>query len=241
MDSQFTQHLTMLKEKFSEAPPSSQSVGEHIAALNETIQSLDKMKRSFKESQDELEASTWEEQIKGIDKELAALGGQPIYNTLPDGFVDTRTFMERNAMFKKSKQENDATCLKLKQQRDRMEMEMGRQASLSRDLGPAFGAFGATAVSAPVFSGFGFAANGSNSGFHVGVPVSALGVANGLTSLDNQEEQLHYQFNREKAAWLDYLVKTKPMDSKPYLTQKHKLLDAKLELLEKLRFAEIDS
>ena len=41
------------------------------------------------------EAARWEEQLSTIDAELKEIGGQPMYEALPPGFIDGKEFKER--------------------------------------------------------------------------------------------------------------------------------------------------
>lgn len=53
--------------------------------------------------------------------------------------------------------------------------------------------------------------------------------------MDAQETHWQEQLNKQKDAFLDFLVNNSPMNDRPYIEKKHKLLDAKLAILKKLR------
>jgi hypothetical protein len=55
-----------------------------------------------------------------------------------------------------------------------------------------------------------------------------------ICHIDAQETQCQEKLERQKDAFLDFLISNISMDDKPYIAKKLKLLDTKLAILKKL-------
>lgn len=87
MDPDFQASLSALQARFT----SSGQALTHAAALTETVEALQRMKRGFEQTQAQVERNNAKEKRSGrlveIERELASMGGKPEYGSLPDGFM----------------------------------------------------------------------------------------------------------------------------------------------------------
>jgi hypothetical protein len=150
------------------------------------------------------EEEEWENQINAIDAELLELGGRPIYYDVPEELIDTNVFTNRRAVFQKTRQDYEDGCLKIKHERDQLEMEMGYDDHVEK----------------------------------MGRPEQQKREERRVL-LNKQEMQAERHFNMQKQERMEFLLRARPLDRKTYLMKKHKLLDDKLDLLEKLPAARL--
>ena len=125
MDASFSEALKALATKLrGKTTVSKEIVVEHIAALEETIQSLNTIKAGFEDTKEALDMADVPKRIAQIERELhsmEAFGRTGIstlgYTQLPQGYMDSEEYMKRRnqleAIFNENMKEQEDTLAKL--------------------------------------------------------------------------------------------------------------------------------
>ena len=127
MDPAFSEQLASLRQGFTERtsarPADASGV---ISDLDETIAALVGMKRGFEKSKEDMEAATWDEQIRVVDAELVGMGGEPRYEVLPPGFIHEKTFRGRCEVCLGAMRSSKDQMSKIDASRDLVEEKVGQ-------------------------------------------------------------------------------------------------------------------